>query len=283
MTVLVVGARGAVGRRVVDGLLAVGEKVRASVRDRSGPEVGSLAAAGVEVVEADLTRPDTLAPAFDGVERAFLYAPPDGATAVGWAAAAAGVHDLVLMSSGSVLLPWTGSNAIAVEHRETERAVAAAGVAVTPIRPLVLAGNAANWARSIRENRAVDLVHPESVTAPIHERDIAAVAVAALTRTAHADPSALLTGPEPVSRRRQVELIGQAIQASITVREITEDEARAQFGRAEHAETVEAILAFLRVGLEPGGSPTTTTAREVLGRDPLPFAAWAGEHAGLFR
>jgi uncharacterized protein YbjT (DUF2867 family) len=282
VTMLVVGARGAVGRHVVDGLLAVGQQVRASVRDRTRTEVRSLAAAGVEVVEVDLTRPDTLDPAFDGVERAFLYPPPGGATAVGQAAAA-GVQGLVLLSSGSVLLPWTGSNAIAAEHRETEHAVVAAGVAVTPIRPLVLAGNAANWARSIREHRTVDLVHPGSITAPIHERDIAAVAVAALTRTAHADPSELLTGPEPVSRRRQVELIGQAIQAPVTVREITEDEARARFGGAEDTETVEAVLAFLRVGLAPDGSPTTTTVRDVLGRDPLPFAAWAAEHAGLFR
>ncbi|MFF4159807.1 SDR family oxidoreductase [Streptomyces sp. NPDC001678] len=104
--------------------------------------------AAAEVVTADLTRPDTLRPALDGVRRVFLYAPP--ASAEGFATMAAEA-DLE-----GVVLPWT------------------------PVRPLVLASNSLGWAESIRPSGLVRLVRPDAVTAPVHERDVAAVAVTAL-------------------------------------------------------------------------------------------------------
>jgi uncharacterized protein YbjT (DUF2867 family) len=63
--VLVVGSNGFVGRHVVKRLAAGGERVRAMVRNQSdyrAPE-------GVEVVEADLTKPETLGPALEGVTK----------------------------------------------------------------------------------------------------------------------------------------------------------------------------------------------------------------------
>lgn len=268
MTTLVVGARGAVGRHVVDGLLAAGEEVRASVRDRSQASF----AAGVDVVEADLARPATLAAAFDGVDRAFVYAVP-GLRAL--AEHAAGCGRVVLLSSGSVLLPWATDNAIAVEHRAAESVLA--GLPLVPVRPLVLANNAGWWAPAIRARHAVDLVHPESVTAPVHERDIAAVAVAALLGTARSDPSALLTGPDLLTQREQTRLIGDALGRRVEVREIDESEARARFG-----DDADAVLAFLRRAVvEPG--PVTTTAHDVLGRDPHDFATWVADHLAEFR
>ncbi|MFI1914905.1 SDR family oxidoreductase [Nocardia sp. NPDC020380] len=278
MTTLVIGARGSVGRHVVDQLLAAGESVRASVRDIATADLPPQ----VSVVAADLTRPETLAPALHGVRDVFLYAPPDGAEAFVSAARAARIEHVVLMSSGSVLLPDAAGNPIAEEHRAIERTLAASGLSCTPIRPLVLANNALNWAASIRAEGLVRLVHPEAVTAPIHERDIAAVAVAALTGKAESDPSALLTGPEPVTHRRQVELIAAAIGRDIRVEELTEAQARRRFGEFEDLTTVDAILSFIRSAAH-GGSPTTDTARRVLGYPPVSFAEWADEHVSDFR
>ena len=278
MSTVVVGARGAVGRHVVAGLLAAGEVVRASVRRPTADLPAS-----VEVVQADLDRPETLPAAVDGMRQAFLYATsPEGAGAFARAARAAGVERVVLMSSGSVLLPWARDNAIAAEHRAAEEAVAGL-LKCTPIRPLVLANNALHWADAIRTSRSVELVHPEAMLAPIHERDIAAVAVAALTETAAAAPDGLLTGGELLSQRRQVEVIGEAVGVSIRVDVLTEDEARTRFARwAASPEEVDAVLEFL-ADAGAGGSPATTTARDVLGRDPIPFAEWAREHASEFR
>ena len=234
MTTLVIGARGAVGRHVVAGLLDAGEAVRATVRDLATADVDPRA----EVVRADLTEQESLVRALDGVSRVFLYATPKGAPVFAEAAARAAVEHVVVLSSGSVLLPWAAGNAIAVEHREIEEVLTGAGTRVIPIRPLVLAGNAANWARTVRRDRTVELVHPESRSAPIHEADIAAVAVAALRGTAGDEASGLLTGGEVLTQRRQVELIAVALGEPVAVREIDEDHARAQLGAEGDVEQV---------------------------------------------
>jgi uncharacterized protein YbjT (DUF2867 family) len=65
MTVLVVGATGSIGRLVVEEAARQGHAVRALVRDaRKADQIPD-----VEIVVGDLTRPDTLPAAVDGVTR----------------------------------------------------------------------------------------------------------------------------------------------------------------------------------------------------------------------
>ncbi|HVV24046.1 MAG TPA: NAD(P)H-binding protein [Pseudonocardiaceae bacterium] len=271
---LVIGARGSIGRHVVDHLLAAGQRVRASVRDLATADLPT----DVAVVAADLTRPDTLPAALAGVDRVFLYAPAGGVAGFVAAARSADVERVVLLSSGSVLLPYAAGNAIAEEHRSIERALADSGLDWTPVRPLVLANNAAHWARSIRDDGVVGLLRPDATTAPVHERDVAAVAVAALLGTAEGTDG-MLTGPEPLTQRRQVELIGDAIGRRIRVAELSEDQVRDQFGPAP---ATEAIIQFITEAAR-AGSPVTDTAERVLGRPALPFTRWAADHAADFR
>jgi len=283
MTTLVIGARGGIGRHVLDLLLAAGEPVRASVRDR---RAGADLPTAAEVVTADLNRPDTLRPALDGVHRVFLYLPPSGAEAFAAVAAQAGVERVVLLSSGSVLLPGMEQNAIAAEHRAVEDALTAAALPWTPVRPLVLASNTLRWADSIRSGSPVPLVYPDAVTAPVHERDVAAVAVAALRAgvedaAAEKLTAAMLTGPELISQRRQLELIGQAIGRTPRIEELSPDQAREHYGRFTDPATVEAILQFQAAAVD-GGSPRTQTVPRVLGRPGLSFEQWARDHAQDF-
>ncbi|WHM40431.1 NAD(P)H-binding protein [Streptomyces sp. BPTC-684] len=277
MTTLVIGARGSVGRQVLDQLLALGEPVRASARD---PETADLPA-GVPVVAADLTRPETLPAALDGVRKVFVYATAAGMADFAVAARAAGVEHVVVLSSGSVLLPYAHGNAIAEEHRTMERVLAASGLRWTPIRPLVLANNALTWSYSIRTEGVARMLHPEAATAPIHERDVAAAAVAALTGRAEGGVSDLLTGGELMSQRRQVELIGEAAGRTVRIEELTEARARREFERFGSPAVAASIVQFI-VAAAQGGSPATGTARRILGRRPLPFAQWAADHAATF-
>ncbi|MEU5433645.1 NAD(P)H-binding protein [Streptomyces sp. NPDC020719] len=281
MTTLVIGARGSVGRHVLDQLLAAGEPVRASARNPASADLPP----GVPVVAADLTRPETLTAALDGVRQVFLYVTSAGMADFADAARAAGVEHVVLLSSGSVLLPYAQANAISLEHRAAERVLAAAGLRWTPIRPLVLANNALSWSYSIRKEGVARLLHPDAVTAPIHERDIAQVAVAALTghrpEGGSGDLSDLLTGAESLSQRRQIELIGAATGRSIRIEELTEAQALDHFAPFGSRETAAAVVELIAAATK-GGSPATDTARRVLGRPPLPFARWAADHAAAF-
>lgn len=273
---LVMGARGSVGKRVLGELIALGVPVRASARR---PEPGQFPD-GVDVRAADLTDPDSLAPAFDGVGQVFLYANHEGVQGVIDTARAAGVRRIVLMSSGSVMHPTSKGNTITEEHRAVEDAFAAAiGLTVIPIRPLVLATNSLGWAYPIKAAGAVSLYQPDALTAPIHERDIAAVAVAALT--GDDDTTGLLTGPTRLTQRDQVAAIAAATGKDIAVNDLTRADALAQFSRFMLAGEAEAVLQFLD-DAAMGNSPATDTVEQILGRAALSFDVWAADHTADF-
>ena len=273
---LVMGARGSVGRYVLDELIVRGVPVRASARR---PEPGHFPD-GVDVYAADLTDPASLVPAFDGVEQVFLYANHRGVRDVVRAAGSAGVRRIVLMSSGSVIHPTSKGNPITEEHREVEEAFTAApDLTVTPIRPLVLATNTLGWAYPIRASGAVPLYQPDALTAPIHERDVAAVAVAALT--GDDDTAGLLTGPARITQREQVAAIGAAIGRDLTVTALTRGDALARFSRFMPAEEAAAVVRFLD-DAAAGNSPATDTVAQILGRPAIRFDVWATDHATDF-
>jgi uncharacterized protein YbjT (DUF2867 family) len=76
MKILVVGATGSLGRLVVEEAIRQGHIVRALVRD---PRKASRLPKEAAVIVGDLTRPETLAPAADGVDAIVLTHGSDGA------------------------------------------------------------------------------------------------------------------------------------------------------------------------------------------------------------
>lgn len=275
-TTLVFGARGSVGRHVLNQLVIDGEPVRASVRKLATADFPL----GVPVVEADLENEESIKLALEGISRVFLYSAPKGIEGFIKIAQSAGVKNVVLMSSGSILLPAEAGNAIAEEHRFVEDALASSGLAWTPIRPLVLANNAMNWSYSIRGRGTVSLVYPEAPMSPIHERDIAEVVVAALRGRSDAVVSEILTGRE-LTQRQQVEILSKTIGKPIQIIELTESEGLQFFGRFVPPHVAKAIVDISASAMR-GGSPSTDTAFKVLGRQALSFSQWATDHAPDF-
>jgi uncharacterized protein YbjT (DUF2867 family) len=279
MTILVIGASGNVGRAVLAQLLATGERVRAASRDPGAHHFPD----GVEAVTADLERPDTLPAALAGVDKLFLYARPHGTAALLTAAKAAGVAKVVLLSSAAVAAAdAAASDPIAAMHIGVERAIADSGLAWTFVRPTAFATNAATWwARSIRTEGVVRLAYPEAQAAPIHEADIAAVAVAALVRPDLDGATPNLTGPQSLTQRAQVDAIAEAIGRPLRIQALEPDEARAHFGRFMPAPFVEIMLHYWAGAVD---HPTTVTpdVEQVLGRPALTFAQWARDHAADF-
>jgi NAD(P)H dehydrogenase (quinone) len=155
MTILVTAASGHFGRLVVESLLARGADpadIVASARDTSKLE--ELAARGIRTVELDYARPETIAPALEGVDTVLLVSGTDFGNRVAQhqnvidAAKAAGVTKLVYTSAPHAT---TADFAIAPEHKGTEEAIAASGV------PAVIVRN--NW---YTENYAADVARAAS-------------------------------------------------------------------------------------------------------------------------
>jgi uncharacterized protein YbjT (DUF2867 family) len=94
MTILVTGATGNIGRHVVDRLIQAVARVRALTRNPAAANLPD----SVEVIQGDLESPETLAPAFENVERMYLFPVPATATDVAEMARKAGVRRIVTLS-----------------------------------------------------------------------------------------------------------------------------------------------------------------------------------------
>jgi uncharacterized protein YbjT (DUF2867 family) len=266
-----------VGRHVTVGLIGAGERVRVTSRN---PDTAGFSPRW-DVVAADLERPETLPAALAGAEKVFVYAKPDGVDGFVRAAREAGVRHVVLLSSAAVAMPGNERNPIAQAHRTVETAIEESGMDWTFIRPGMFATNTLWWwSRSIRDEGVVRLPNPQAQTAPIHEKDMAALAVTALTEPGHAGQAYTVYGPESLTLRDQVTHIGDAIGRKITVEQITPEQAREELARTMPSVGVEAIL---RAWSADGPAAVSGIVEEITGHRPRTFAEWAIDHAGDFR
>ncbi|MEV0088311.1 NAD(P)H-binding protein [Saccharopolyspora sp. NPDC050642] len=277
MTVLVTGATGNVGRRVVDRLLAAGTQVRALTRR---PESAGLPS-DVEVFQGDLADSDALAKALAGVDSVFLFPVPEGIEAFVERAKAAGVRRVVVLSSKAV--EFADGNAIGERHRVIEEAVEAGGFEWTFLRPGAFATNTLAWAGSIRAEGVVREPFVDAQQTPIHEDDIAAVAETALLEDGHAGAAYALSGPEALTVREQVQAISAAIGREIGLEEQTLEQARAHMVAEGVPEAiVDALLSYGARNVE-NAEPPVRTVEQVTGRPARTFAQWAVDHADDFR
>lgn len=279
MATVVFGARGNVGRHVTAGLLAAGEHVRVTSRNPGAADFPPE----VDVVAADLEQPETLPAALEGAEKVFVYAKPDGVEGFVQAAQTAGVRHVVLLSSAAVILPGAERNPIAKAHQTVETAIEQSTMDWTFVRPGMFATNTLWWwAKSIRAESVVRVPYPDSHTAPIHEKDMAALAVTALTEPGHEHQAYAVFGPESLTLRQQVDHLAAAIGRKITLETLTVEEGRAELGKTMPQMGVEAIMGAWAAG---NGTPArvSTIVEEVTGRPAHTFAQWAEDHAENFR
>jgi len=280
--VLVTGATGRVGRLVVAELRAAGVPVRALTRRPSAAELP----AAVEVFAGDLTTPDSLDAALQGVGAVFLLwtAPPATVSAVVEHLAAHTRRVVFLSSPHQTKHPFFQQpNPMAALHAGIERSIAAAGLAATMIRPGMFASNVTFWwADAIRNGGVVRWPYGAAETAPIDERDIAAVAARALYQDGHAGGDYVLTGPESLSQAEQVSIIADTIGRPIRFEELTPDAFRRETEGRWPPPVVNMLLNAWGAAI---GQPAfvTSTVADILGTPARTFRQWAADHADAFR
>ena len=282
--VLVLGATGAIGRQVVAQLTAAGADVRAMVRD---PDSAGLPPT-VQLHRGDLTLPDTLDAPLLGIDAVFLvWTAPPSAAAPALERITRHARRVVYLSAPiktphpffQASLP----NPSSVLHEENERLIQTSGVEWTVLRPGMLASNAVGWwAPQIRNGDIVRWPYLAAPTAPIDERDIAAVAARALLEQGHAGADFVLTGPQSLTQFDQISTIGRAMGRSLRIEELSPDDARREWAPAWPAPVVDMLLKSWAAAV---GQPAyvTQTVAEVTGASPRTYFDWARDHAESFR
>ncbi|MGW2377934.1 SDR family oxidoreductase [Kitasatospora sp. NPDC001683] len=280
--VLVTGATGRIGRIVIDRLLDAGVPVRA-LAHRS--EAAATLPAKVEVFTGDLTVPESLDPALKGAGAVFLVwtAPPRTAAAV-IDRLAANVRRVVFLSSPHRTPHpfFQQPNPMAALHADIERLIAATGLESSIIRPGMLASNSlAWWAPAIRLGEVVRWPYGAAETAPVDDRDVAAVAARTLHQDGYTGGDYVLTGPESLTQAAQVDAIGAALGRRIAFEEMTPDEFRSRSEDTALRPVVDMLLAAWAAAVGPPAHVTTAVA-DILGTAPRTFRQWAADHATAF-
>jgi uncharacterized protein YbjT (DUF2867 family) len=284
--ILVTGATGLNGGELVRCLSQRKVPVRALVRSRT--KAAALAALpGVEVVEGDMARPESLAAPLKGVERAMLISSSDAAmldvqTNFIAAAKAAGVRHVVKLSG---IMPELDSPfRFARMHGEIERRLEASGLAWTHLRPGEFMPSYFRQARSIAAKGAMFLPMEQARIASIDVGDVAQAAAAILTGKGHEGKVYSITGPQALTMDEVAAQLSAAAGRTIRYVNVSPEQARQASlanGIPEYlADALVELFAQRRAGKEATVYPTL---QEVFGIRPTSFAEFAQRHAAVFR
>lgn len=279
---LVTGATGNVGREVVNQLRASGCPVRAMSRN---PQSAGLPS-DVNVVGGDLTAPETLDAALPGIDAVLLV------WMAGLAPAAAAVERIARHVGRIVFVTsphktphpfFQQPNGLRLIHAGVEALIEKTAVQWTFLRPGAFALNSRNWwAPQLRHGDVVRWFYADAETAPVHEADIAAVAVRALRDEGHDRKEYVLTGPESLTQREQVHIIGSAIGRALSFEELPPDAARQQLLSMWPPPVADMLLSAYAAAV---GQPAfvTSTIAELTGRPAASFQRWTIDHREDFK
>jgi uncharacterized protein YbjT (DUF2867 family) len=258
--ILVLGATGKTGRRVIEQLQARGVPTRAGSRTAQPP--------------FDWADRDTWAPALSGAAAVYVTYFPDLAVpgapeAVGELArlaAGAGVQRLVLLSGRGE-----------VEAQRSEEVVKQAGIDWTILR--------SSWFdQNFDEGFLVDDVRAGVVRLPVdavrepfvHADDLADIAVAALTEDGHAGQLYEVTGPRLLTYADAVAEIAAATGRDVRFETISMDELEGGLAQAGLSDDEAWLVKYLFSEVMDGRNESLTDGvQRALGREPRDFADYA--------
>lgn len=174
-------------------------------------------------------------------------------------------------------------NPMRTQTEQFERIIETSGLDWTFLRPGMLASNSLNWwARQIRAGGVIRWPYLSVPTAPIDERDIAAVAMRALREDGHSGAEYVLTGPQSLSQLEQIATIGRVLGRTLSIEEMTPDESQRELSASMPAFVVKMLLDAWSASV---GLPAfvTSTVGEITGKPARTFLDWATVHAADFQ
>lgn len=283
--ILVLGATGNVGSQVVKQLVDIKANVRAAVRSINKAQ--AFKNASVEIVEMDFNKPETMQPALEGVEKVFLLTPPFPNMAeitanVVEAAKKAQVKHIVKQSGigtndepKATLLRW---------HREGEKKIEASGISYTFLRPNSFMQNYANSsAHTIKTQSTFYRPMGDAKVSCVDVRDIAAVAVGALTQSGHEGKAYDITGSSSLSNEEVAEIFSRVLGRKITYVNVPDDKASQGMKAGGMPEVmVDAFMELNRLQRAGHASAVSPVVEQVTLKKPISFEQFVRDYIDAF-
>ncbi|MET0340109.1 MAG: NAD(P)H-binding protein [Polyangiales bacterium] len=271
--ILVLGASGNVGGRLVRLLGSRGERVRAASREPAGLR------GATSTVALDLERPETFGPALVDVDRVFMMARPGDEQADVFAQPLieamreAGVRHVVNL---------TAMGADEADHvaalRRTEAALESSGLAFTHLRPgfFMQLFSAGPLHQALMTTGVLQLPAARAQISFIDAEDVAEVAARAFMDRAHEFRAYTLTGAEALDHAQAVEHVSRATGKVLRYEPIEESEVAPMLAPAGFTEArIERFLRFYRLVREGAAGLLSEDVPRILGRPATRFRDFA--------
>ena len=284
-TIMLTGANGNVSSNTIRQLQGSGHKLVGLVRDPA--KAKDLAALGVELRTGDLALPRTVENVFEGVDVAFLLAPPVALAPYQisnglWGARKAGVKHVVRMSAIGAAhdAPTLNGRTHALSDAELERS----GIPYTIVKPHFFMQNLMMAAQTIAQQGAIYFALGDAKLPMIDVRDVAASIAAILKNPApHAGKTYTLTGPTAVSMTQVASAFSEALGKPVTYTPVpiaAAVEQLASFGLDDYSQTA---MRDYFTNYSAGWQNTPTTAvKDITGANARGIQEFARDFAGAF-
>lgn len=285
MTLLVTAATGHLGRLAIDALRDRGVAASDIVAGvRTPAKADDLAARGIRVVELDYSRPETLAPALEGVTRVLLISGTDADRVAGHrnviaAARQAGVERLVYTSAPRV---DEIDYALGADHLATERAIADAGLNATILRNNWYTENYLDAVSRAVETGVIVAAVGDARVASASRRDYAEAAAVALISEEFRGQTLELGGDVAWTYHDLAAAAGEVLGREVAYQEVSLADLTAGLQQAGLDAGTAAFVAGIDDAIARGAlAQTDGTLSRVIGRPTTPLVE--GLRAGLNR
>lgn len=283
--ILVTGATGKNGTEILKRLSGRRERIRAMVHERREIMTAKPGCAQ-EYIEADFDHPGSLRRALDGVQRAFLVTNSSERVEerqLRFVALAreSGVKHIVYLSQLHAS-PDSPSRFLRY-HAAVEEALRESGMTYTNLRPNLYMQALLMIGKSIATEGRFFAPAGDARVSVVDVRNIAAVAVVALTQTGHEGKTYDLTGPEALTHGEMAEQLSQALDRPVKFVDLPQQAFREAL-RGLHmpdwqADGLIEDYAHYRRGEASGIS---SAVQEATGQAPHSFGEFARDHKATF-
>ena len=279
--ICVTGAGGTVGSEVVKQLQATKAPFRAAYFSKG--KADAARENGIEAVLIDYADPNTLRDAFNGCDKLFLLGPgvPNQTeleiNAVN-VAKEAGVKHIVKLS---VVDCDKEEYEFGKIHRSVEKAIEASGLEWTFLRPNSFMQNAVTYmSDTIRADSAFYTSAEHAKISQVDVRDIAEVAVKALTEPGHEGKVYTLNGPEAITYEEMATVLSDVLKRPINHISLPPADLKgAMMSQGVPEILADRLLDLERLYREGKAAGDKSDIRAVTGHDPRRFTDYARETA----
>lgn len=288
MTILVTGATGTVGSEIVKQLSSTSGKVRAAVHSVRKAEY--IKHSGVELVEIDYKKPETITAALRGIEKLFLLSPfvpemVEISSMVISEAKKAGINHIVKLSAMGAEDP-NAIVTVARLHRQVELDIERSGMSYTFLRPNFFMQNfVTSLSNTIKNQDAFYMPTEDGKASYVDVRDIASVAVRTITEDSkHHGKAYTITGQETLSHYQTAEILSNVVGKKVTYVNISESEAQKGLEATGMSKwLVDSMMELNKFMREGHASKITDTVEKVTGNKPISFKEFVQDNIVYFK